>query len=80
MKKKLRTTSFWLGLCGALVLILDTISEIIGLELYSKEVERIVLSICSILVTIGIITKRNENDSDVSKEDLLKEIDESKEK
>lgn len=80
MKKKFRTTSFWLGLCSAIVLILDTISEIIGLELYSNEVKRIVLSICSILVTIGIITKRNENESDVSKEDLLKEIDESKEK
>jgi uncharacterized membrane protein len=72
--------SFWLGLCGAIVLILDTLSEIIGLRLYSKEVEGIILSICSILVTIGIITKRDVGGEDVSKEDLLKDIDESKEK
>lgn len=76
MKNKLRTTSFWLGLGGAIVLIMDSLSSILGLELYPKVVEGIVVSVCSILVTIGIITKKNENDKeDSSKEDLLKEIE-----
>lgn len=81
MKNKLKTTSFWLGLSGAIVLILECISDIIGLELYSKQVESIILSICSILVTIGIVTKRNVSDkTETSKEELLEEIDESIEK
>lgn len=77
MKNKLRTTSFWLGLSSAIVLILDCISGIVGFELYSKEVETIILTICSVLVTIGIITKKNESDKETSKEELLEEIDES---
>jgi len=77
MKNKLRTTSFWLGLSSAIVLILDCISGIVGFELYSKEVETIILTICSVLVTIGIITKKNEGDKETSKEELLEEIDES---
>ena len=30
MKKKFRTTSFWLGLSGAVVIVLETLSNIIG--------------------------------------------------
>ena len=76
MKNKLKTTSFWLGLSGVVVIILESISTIIGIDLYPKVVEGIVLSICSILVTIGIVTKKNEGDKEnTTKEELLKEID-----
>ena len=75
---KLRTTSFWLGLSSGVVLILDCLSKIIGLDLYSKEVEVVVLSVCSILVTIGIVTKKKVDDNkDSTKEELLEEIDEN---
>ncbi len=76
MKNKLRTTSFWLGLSGAIVIVLETISNIIGLNLYSKEVESIILSICSALVMLGIITKKNvEDKNESSSDELLDEID-----
>ena len=75
MKKKLKTTSFWLGLSGALFVVLDTISKIVGLNLYSKEVESIILAVCSFLIMVGFITKRNETEtSDSSKEELLEDI------
>lgn len=75
MKKKFKTTSFWLGLSGAIVIVLETISSILGLELYSKQIETIVLSICSALVMLGIITKKDVSDEkESSKEDLLNEI------
>ena len=77
MKDKLRTTTFWLGLSGAIVLVLECLSDIIGLELYSKQVENIVLSICSILVMVGIVTKRTTKDKEeIDKEELLDDIDE----
>jgi len=78
MKSKLRTTSFWLSVSAAIVLVLDSLTNIFGVKLYSKEVEVIILSICSILVTIGIITKRNVTDTkEVDKKELLEDIEES---
>lgn len=77
MKDKLKTTTFWLGLSGAIVLVLECLSDIIGLELYSKQVENIILSICSILVMVGIVTKRTTKDNEeIDKEELLDDIDE----
>ena len=75
MKQKFRTLSFWLGLCAAIVIILETISGSFGINLYSKEIESIIMSICSALVMMGIITKRSDRDTkEVSKDDLLEEI------
>ncbi len=75
LKKKIRTTSFWLGLCGAVVLILETISNIFNLNLHSKEVESIILAICSALVMLGIITKKDISDEkDLSSKELLEDI------
>lgn len=79
LKKKIRTTSFWLGLCGAIVIVLETLSNVLGLNLHSKEVESVILSICSALVMLGIITKKNENDeNNNSSQDLLDEINKDK--
>jgi len=76
MKQKFRTTTFWLGLCGAIVIVLETISNAFSINLYSKEIESVIMSICSALVMLGIITKRNSDEnSNVSKEELLEEID-----
>ena len=76
MKEKLKTTSFWLGLCSSIVLILESVSSLIGISLYPQVIEKVILSVCSVLVTIGIITKKNVNDKvNSSKDDLLDEID-----
>ena len=75
MKKKLRTTSFWLGVIGAIIIVLESITQVFGVELYSKQVESILLAVCSAMVLLGIITKKIENDNtDSSSEDLLDEI------
>ena len=63
MKQKFRTTSFWLGLCGAIVIVLESISGVFGINLYSKEIESIILSICSALVMLGIITKKSTKEN-----------------
>lgn len=81
MKDKLKTTSFWFGVSGAVVLILDCLSRIIGIEVYSSTVQNIILSICSILITVGFITKRKVGDTvEVSKEELLDEIEDEMKK
>lgn len=79
MMQKFKTTTFWLGLCGAIVIVLEAISGAFGINLYSKEIESIVLSICSALVMLGIVTKKNSGDSKEStKTELLEEIDKNR--
>ena len=76
MINKLKTTSFWLGLSGAVVLILDSLSSILNVKLYSSEVQTIIIAICSVLVMLGFVTKKNSTDkTESSKEELLDEID-----
>ena len=75
MKEKIKTTSFWLGLSGALVLIADCVSDIFGIAMFSDKVESVVITICSVLVLLGIITKKNVGDSaESTTEELLYEI------
>ena len=71
MKKKIKTTSFWLTLSGAVVMLLDTISNIIGLDLYSKKVESRILAICTFLVMTGVITKKDVADPEPKNSDEL---------
>lgn len=76
MINKLKTTSFWIGLSGAIVLILDCVSSIFNIKLYSQEVQTIIISICSILVLFGFVTKKTTEDKkEISKEELLDELD-----
>lgn len=75
MKEKFKTTSFWLGISGALVIIADCISKIFNINILSGYIDDIVITICSVLVLLGIVTKKNVGDSkDSSKEELLYEL------
>ena len=75
MKNKLRTTSFWLELSGVLVLFIDAISGLFNLEIYSDKVQDVILSICAVLISLGLVNKKNVSDSNVSASvDLFEEI------
>lgn len=77
MKEKLKTTSFWLGLSGAVVIAIDAISQLFDLSIPSAEVESVIITICSILVMLGIVTKKNVKDNTAySKDELLIELQE----
>ena len=62
------------------MIVLDAISSAFGINLYSREIESIIMSICSALVMLGIITKKDVGDNAISKEVLLEEIENNKEK
>jgi uncharacterized membrane protein len=68
-----------LGLSGAIIIVLESISSAFGINLYSKQIESIILTICSALVMLGIITKKDSSDNEISKEELLDEINKNKE-
>ena len=79
VKKKFRTTSFWLGLSGAVVIILNTLSSIFKLDLYSKEAEAIILAIGSALVLLGVVNKKDVKDEkERETKDLLDDLNNHK--
>ena len=76
MKEKIKTTSFWLEISGVLVIVADAISTAFGLNLYSEVLKTCLMTLGSILVVIGVITKKNVADDKTStKEELLDEFD-----
>ena len=79
MKNNLKTTSFWVGVSGAIVVILDCLSSILNIKLYSQEVQTIIISICSVLIMVGYITKKSVDDKvESTKEDLLQDLEDDK--
>ena len=45
MKDKIRTTSFWLGFSGVIVLIFECVASLCGIDIASEVVESIIISI-----------------------------------
>ena len=75
MKNKIKSLSFWLELSGIIVLIIDGISGIFEFQLYPSKVEDVIMTICVILISLGVVTKKNENDTkETSKKELIDEI------
>lgn len=74
MKNKIKTTSFWLGLSGAVVVFLDAIAKLFGFNFSSSLVEDVILSICAVLICLGFVNKKNESDEAPSKKELLDDV------
>ena len=75
MKDRLKTTSFWLGRSGIVVIICEAISNLLNISIVSESVEGVVVAICSVLVLLGFVTKKNVSDkNDSSKEELMEEL------
>ncbi len=76
MKEKIKTTSFWLGVGGAIVIILKSIIELFGFNVDLGVVENIIITVCSVFVMLGIITKKSDSDQgNTSKDELIAEIE-----
>ena len=75
MKEKVRTTSFWLGVAGVAVVVVNSISSVLGISIASDVVEAVVISISSILVILGVVHNKNINENTkYSKEELIGEL------
>ena len=75
MKEKIKTTSFWLGIGGAIVILVECVASVFGFNVAPELVEKIIVSVCSVLVLLGVITKKTVNDkAESTQEELLSEI------
>ena len=62
---KFKTYAFWLALSSAIVILVQSVGKLFGFEIESSLIENVIMSICGVLVVLGIVTKSNENDEKV---------------
>ena len=78
-KEKIKKYSFWTGLCGAFVIVSNVIAKNFGFTIDNKIVEDVIMSICGVLVALGIVSapveekpkeekQNDENDLDLKNE------------
>ena len=57
---KFKTYAFWLALSSAVVILVQSIGKLFGFEIESSTIENVIMSICGVLVVLGIVTKNTE--------------------
>ena len=72
--KNLKKYSFWTSLAGASVIVCDVIAKCFGLQIENQVVENVIMSICGVLVALGIVVmpKANSSQKDESDNDETK--------
>ena len=66
-KQTIKKYSFWTGLSGAVVLLVNALAKCFGFEIDNKLIEDIIMSVCGVLVALGIVCvpiKTETQDSD----------------
>lgn len=77
MKRK--TTGFWISLSGAVALVVKIILESFGITFDVEAVNQIVISICGILVVVGVLIPSDQykiklpSDTQLDKDDKLED-------
>jgi len=66
--KKCSNYAFWVGLASAVVIFLEDIERLIGIDINTSLIESLILSFCGILVVLGIVVK-DKNDINTTSED-----------
>lgn len=61
MMNRFKTYAFWLALSSAIVILVQSLGKLFGFEIESSVIENVIMSICGVLVVLGIVTKNPEN-------------------
>ena len=77
LKKRIKKYSFWTGLAASLVVLMNVISKAFGFSIDNKLVEDIIMSICGVLMALGIVCRPTQKDL---QKDNAKTIDKPKDK
>lgn len=72
LKNRIKTYAFWVALSSAVVVLVQSIGKLFGFEIESSTIENVIMSICGVLIVLGIVTnstdsqKNSDNDFDES--------------
>ena len=64
--KKFSTYAFWVGLSSAIVIFLEDIETLLGVNINTQLIENLILSFCGILVVLGIVVKDKKKEEDLT--------------
>ena len=71
---RFKTYAFWVALSSAIVILIQNLGKLFGFEIESGIIENVIMSICRILVVLGIVSKGG-SDIDNSEEKGLNNSD-----
>lgn len=69
---KFSSYSFWIAVSGAVVIFLKNLLQVFGVPFDSSTFETIVVSLCGVLVVLGVLTKEKNTEETEIKEDIEK--------
>ena len=69
---KFKNYAFWVALASAVVLFLDDLTSLLQIDFDTSIIQSVILSFCGVLVVLGIVNKKN---SDESVENIESDID-----
>lgn len=72
MKQKFKSYTFWVGLVSAIILVVEEVCKLFGLVADVGLIENVMLSICSVFVVLGILTKDKKEDR--KEENIVDEV------
>lgn len=61
MKNRIKTYAFWVALSSAVVILLQSIGKLFGFEVESSTIENVIMSICGVLIVLGIVSNSGDN-------------------
>lgn len=73
--ERFKKYSFWVGVAGALLVLLEAIANALGFGFNEPKVEAILLGICTLMVALGFIKKDDKENMDSSQNDSDENID-----
>ena len=62
---KFSSYSFWIAVTGAVVIFLKNLLQVFGVDFDSTAFETIVVSLCGVLVVLGVLTKDNSSEDEI---------------
>lgn len=70
--KRFKTYAFWVSLSSAIVILLQSLGKLFGFSIDSGTIESVIMSICGVLVVLGIVTmdetkKKGEKPEEIEK-------------
>ena len=70
MKEKLKTKSFWLSVCGSIIVLLQAF----GLKIDVPLVNEIITALCSIAIVLGVMIDDTKKKEEALEEEKTEEI------
>lgn len=64
MNNRFKTYAFWVALSSAVVVLVQSLGKLFGFEIESSVVENVIMSICGVLIVLGIVTNNDSGGDD----------------